>query len=172
MTKTLLNPQMLDNKRTMREIEQNKIRQTQYYNRGAKHLPELHPGDNIRVAPRIGKERHWTPGTVKKKVNIRSYEVEREDGRIVRRNRRHLRLNRANDCGTRAMINGQGDTEVECAENNPSTKDNNAEKSQTADSTPGPTTLKSSSVPDSTISQTRSGRVVKPPSRFNDFVKQ
>ena len=68
-----------------------------YYNRGAKELDELHPGDRVHIQPQrsqLGKKKEWTPAKVEEKVDIRSYQVRTEDGRVYRRNRRHLRRTR------------------------------------------------------------------------------
>ena len=46
----------------------------------------------MRVAPKPGdRERKWVKARVEDQVDIRSYEVRTEDGRLYRRNRRHLR---------------------------------------------------------------------------------
>ena len=42
----------------------------------------------------FGKKTDWTQARVEGKVDIRSYQVRTEDGRVYRRNRRHLRRRR------------------------------------------------------------------------------
>jgi len=45
----------------------------------------------VRVAPKQGdRERKWFKARVEEQVDIRSYEVRTEDGKLYRRNRRHL----------------------------------------------------------------------------------
>ena len=66
-------------------------RKTNYYNHGTKEMPKLHAGDTVRIRP-FGKEKSWTKAQVRDQVDIRSYEVRTEDGRVYRRNRKNLRL--------------------------------------------------------------------------------
>lgn len=74
------------------KLKAQKAKQSFYYNRGAKELQELHPGDVVRLEPSKGKA--WTKAEVEKQADIRSYEVRTEDGRVFRRNRRQLRLSK------------------------------------------------------------------------------
>ena len=72
-------------------------KQSLQYNKGAKELEELRPGDIVRLQPqksKFGKKTDWTQARVEGKVDIRSYQVRTEDGRVYRRNRRHLRRTR------------------------------------------------------------------------------
>ena len=72
-----------------------KSKQAKYYNQNTKELPPLHTGEVIQVAPKPGdRERKWFKAQVEDQVNIRSYKVRTEDGRLYRRNRRHLRQSR------------------------------------------------------------------------------
>ena len=67
------------------------------YNKGAKKLEELRPGGIVRLQPQkseFGKKTDWTQARVEGKVNIKSYQVRTEDGRVYRRNRQHLRRTR------------------------------------------------------------------------------
>lgn len=63
-------------------------RQTRYYNRTAKSLVPLKPGDSVRL--RLPGNSTWSPGICKEQVAPRSYIVE-SNGKVYRRNRRHLR---------------------------------------------------------------------------------
>lgn len=57
-----------------------------YYNQGAKDLSELHHGDVVRL-----KDKRWDKrAIVNKLVAPRSYQIELEDGSVLRRNRRDL----------------------------------------------------------------------------------
>ena len=74
-----------------------KAKQSLQYNNGAKELEELCPGDTVRLQPqksKFGKKTDWTQARVEGKVDIRSYQVRTEDGRLYKRNRRHLRRTR------------------------------------------------------------------------------
>lgn len=56
-------------------------------------MSKLHEGDTVRIRP-FGREKTWTKAQVEDQVDSRSYEVRTEDGRVYRRNRRHLRRSR------------------------------------------------------------------------------
>lgn len=56
-----------------------------------KELRHLEPGENVRIQPLKPHAREWTEATVSKQLTGRSYEVETDDGRKYRRNRRFLR---------------------------------------------------------------------------------
>ena len=76
-----------------RKLSVQKSKQAYYYNEGAKELPELKEGDVVRIKPLkpTEKRKPWTRASVEGKVDIRSYKVRTEDGRLFRRNRKHLR---------------------------------------------------------------------------------
>ncbi|PFX26091.1 Uromodulin [Stylophora pistillata] len=48
-------------------------------------------GSTVRINPPKYKQQ-WTQATVEEQVGVRSYQVTTDDGRVYRRNRRHLRL--------------------------------------------------------------------------------
>ena len=61
--------------------------QLYYYDRNAgPELPELEDGEEIHV--RRGKQ--WKPAKVIRKSDVRSYQIQPEDGQEIRRNRRYL----------------------------------------------------------------------------------
>ena len=67
-------------------------KQAKYYNQNTKELPPLQTREVVRVAPKPGdKERKWFKARVEDQIDIPSYKVRTEDGRLYRRNRRHLR---------------------------------------------------------------------------------
>ena len=71
------------------KIQFNKAKQSFYYNRSAgPKLPELQQDDHVMFKKEAESE--WRPAVVKGKVNIRSYNVEDERGRIFRRNRKFI----------------------------------------------------------------------------------
>ena len=68
-----------------------KSKQAKCYNQNTKELPTLQTGEVFRVAPKPGdRKRKWFKAQVEDQVDIRSYEVRTEDGRLYRGNRRHL----------------------------------------------------------------------------------
>ena len=75
------------------KLRERKAKQAYYYDRTAKELDRLKPGDLVRVKLRPDS-REWTKAAIDKEVDIRSYQVRTEDGRIYRRNRRHLKHSR------------------------------------------------------------------------------
>ena len=82
-TASQLKPAVVDAKQQLLRQQQ---KQKRYYDRGAKHLPSLKPGDSVHI--RDGKR--WKPAVVvKKHRHPRSYVV-CSDGTEYRRNRRHL----------------------------------------------------------------------------------
>uniref|UniRef100_A0A5S6Q9Z0 RNA-directed DNA polymerase n=1 Tax=Trichuris muris TaxID=70415 RepID=A0A5S6Q9Z0_TRIMR len=70
------------------EIRAKRKAQEKFYNRGAKNLPQLAPGDRVRV--QATKTREWESGIVLKEVAPRSYLVRVRDV-LLRRNRRFIR---------------------------------------------------------------------------------
>lgn len=66
-----------------------KERQTYYYNRGTRELSPLRKGDAVVMLP-SPQVRKWKKAQVEDQVNVR-YAVRTEDGRVFRRNRRHLK---------------------------------------------------------------------------------
>jgi hypothetical protein len=90
-TAKLLAPRVVENHD--QEIVKSQDRQANYYNRGAKDLPHLRNGDKVRIQDHGQgiKKGPSVKATVKAEVGIRSYEVETQDGRVLRRNRSHLR---------------------------------------------------------------------------------
>ena len=72
------------------KLETLKERQAHYYNRGAKDLKPLTPGDVVCIAPTQGQQ-DWRQATVKREVATHSYEVETNSGQTLRCKPRHLR---------------------------------------------------------------------------------
>ena len=167
------------------KLQLQKAKESLYYNKGAKELEELRPGDKVRLRPstsQIGKKKDWTQARVEGKVDIRSYQVRTEDGRVYRRNRRHLRHTHEvmpnSDPGTKllprpvprpATANASNDfvpsatpsTNVSTDPRN--TTPEQTDKSQT-DHPVGTAHSKQASLPP--LMTTRCGRVVRPPSRY------
>ena len=85
-TSILLSPEVPD---VHGRIRRAKERQGFYYNRHAKNLPQIKPGQNVRM--QLPNEVRWSVGICRKRLDNRSYLVE-VNGRVYRRNRRHLRM--------------------------------------------------------------------------------
>ena len=80
-SKKLLKPHLVTDVRE-RKLQRKEI-QTRYYNQNVKELPCLIKGDVVCVKPQAsdGKQR-WTKAQVELQVDVRSYAVRTEDGRL------------------------------------------------------------------------------------------
>ena len=142
-------------------------RQAHYYNRGARDLKPLKIQDPVRIAPPdgLGQTREWKRGTVTKVLPNRSYEIQ-SDGVNYRRNRRHLRFTQRKQ---------QEPLELEDIAPEEFTE-SSVMKDKTSTKTATDMKLTMESSDESVTSKapqpiTRSGREVKEPIRFKDYVK-
>ena len=87
-TSELLKPKIVEN--ISGKLLKRKQIQAKHYNISAKELPPLSTGEIVRVKP-ADRSGQWFKARVEQQVDVRSYEVRTEDGKIFRRNRRHLR---------------------------------------------------------------------------------
>ena len=137
-----------------RELVYRQQKYKRWYDRGAKDLEPLHPGDVVRV-------RHndqWQRGFVSSQHETpRSYIVETEYGSTLRRNRRDL-------IHTREDPPPSTDPPCDDVESGPAT----VPPSQSSSSEPPPESAVKSSLPSSKDKRTRCGRMVKLPVRFED----
>ena len=90
-TANLLRPQITED--LHQKLLFNKERQAKYYNRGARTLARLNPGDTVRMyhGSSKTKDQELLKASVRSQVGTRSYEVVTKDGKTFRRNRVHLR---------------------------------------------------------------------------------
>ena len=89
MKATLLTPEIAET--VLAEKTKKHQKSQAYYDRTAKDLNELKPGDTIRVKPEgLLKGQEWKKGTVSQNCGYRSYDVN-VDGKLLRRNRVHLK---------------------------------------------------------------------------------
>ena len=80
-TSYLLKPKVQED--VKEKLLKQKSKQAKYYNQNTKELPPLQTGEVVRVAPKPGdRERKWFTAQVEDQVDIRSYEVRTEDGRL------------------------------------------------------------------------------------------
>ena len=96
-TNELLKPKIVENVRG--KLLKRKQLQAKHYNISAKELPPLRKGEIVRVKP-TDRSGRWFKARVEQQVDVRSYEVRTEDGKIFRRNRRHLRNSKEPACTT------------------------------------------------------------------------
>lgn len=82
-----LQPKVVDPSLVRKKQKERKTYQKQYYDKDSRPLPDLKEGERARVQIQ-GK---WKPVVVMDKaVTPRSYIVKTEEGRLLRRNRKHL----------------------------------------------------------------------------------
>ena len=90
MTAALLKPSVSDEDVTHTKLHRRQQQQTKYYNRGARDLQPLEPGDTVQVQPWRAGRKEWQKGVVKSRIDKRSYEAELPQG-LLRRNHVELR---------------------------------------------------------------------------------
>ena len=122
-----------------------------YYDRRSKDLKPLEKGESVMIQPQLFGKKEWTKGTVVDSKG-RSYEIQTPTGRIIRRNRVHLKH----------VPSTKKNSAVPTA---PETQGQEA-KAQDLNSkvmTPRPATLSPDATPVTQPTRsTRSGRVIKP----------
>ncbi|XP_061168990.1 uncharacterized protein K02A2.6-like [Saccostrea echinata] len=129
------------------KIDNAKQKQAEYYNRSAHPLSQLSVGETVRVKT---PNRPWEKGTVTEAIpERRSYKVTTEAGANYTRNRKHFR--KSNELPVSRDI----PCDLPCETN---------EAKEVAPDVPKPVTD-----PKNTV--TRSGREVKPPVKYNDYVR-
>ena len=89
-TSELLKPQSVYTEEAKKQTRRRQERQAHYYNQGAKDLPPLEEGDQVRMRPFKLGQKAWEKATVTKRYDERSYEIETDLG-IYRRNRVDLK---------------------------------------------------------------------------------
>jgi hypothetical protein len=155
VTSTSLQPKVAGEARERLQLRQNRMKTA--YDRHAKPLPMLGRGDvvrlqhNGRLQQAVVQSLHDTP---------RSFVVKTEEGGMLRRNRRHLIKSQESPPDCNPPLD-----DIPSAPDLPAVLDSpdvvaSSSASSNANSVPPAGILKTS----------RSGRVVKPPVRFRDFV--
>ena len=94
-TSELLKSKIVEN--VQGKLMKRKQLQAKHYNISAKELPPLSKGEIVCVKP-TDRSGRWFKASVEQQVDVRSYEVRTEDGKIFRRNRRHLRSSKEPVC--------------------------------------------------------------------------
>jgi hypothetical protein len=91
MTSNLLEPQNINKNNVKCGIQRNQTKQAFYYDKNSKDLSTLEEGDTVRMKPfTLKSNATWEKGTITKRLDDRSYQVETDSGSF-RRNRVHLR---------------------------------------------------------------------------------
>jgi len=163
-TESLLKPNFIDGKAAKTDIKRKQLLQQKYFNRKAKDLPPLQEGDQVRLKPFVKSKGEWARGTVVRKLDERSYDVQNEHG-VVRRNRVHMKL--TNERPQQPNINSHGSdpkpptipAPSEGKEISPSEVPTQSDAIETVSE---PTSVKP------TQQTTRSGRLVNKPIRYSE----
>ena len=131
----LLKPDNVNLPTARNEIQKNKYNQETYYNKSAKDLAPLKPGDVVRIQPSqsIGSDEDWEKGVISKTVQKRSYEV-RTDRGIYLRIRRHLRKSNEDVQDNKFMQDGKYDFDI-CTYSNQETGTENRNTQETESKT-------------------------------------
>ena len=103
-TSNLLMQQNNNHQLTKDAIQQQQNRQQGYFNRHAHDHPILEEGESVRIQPFVNNKKVWRKGTVLRKLDSRSYEIE-ADNTIYRRNRVHLKNLKVNEPDTPEPVN-------------------------------------------------------------------
>ena len=112
----------------------------------------------VRIAPQQGNK-EWEKGVVKKKHSERSYEVQKENGRFIRRNRKYLRK-------TKEQFNPYNAPEDTNIKPNDTSENKNIE----SENKNIETNHKQTTTEDETPNYSRYGRQLTKPSWMKDFV--
>lgn len=132
-------------------------KQKQYYDRMAKYLPDLQPGEGIRMQ----KGDSWKPAVVlEKHEQPRSFIVKTPDGKLFRRNHRHLRKTRETDSST---FEKSVDMDTDSQQSVDASQSNALDSKDISNKRNG-----NESVEKEQAYRTRSGRNVKIPAKYKD----
>ncbi len=84
---TLLEPVTKSTLDVSSRLMADRLKAKSYYDKGAKPLPELNPGDTVRVQTQQGS---WIPAKLMEEHPYRSHSVMTPTGSVIRRNRRDI----------------------------------------------------------------------------------
>ena len=148
-------------------LQERQMKQESYYNRGTKPLPDITPGETVRL--KQGKV--WQPVVVSERHrNPRSHVVQSGDGQMYRRNRQHLQKTREPPM----QVQHHNDSEdinpppyEPAGQSLPATPTRAEVRQQTpAVAIPLPTPA----VPMMMTRSRTSGRIIRPPPKLRDYV--
>ena len=183
-TQSLLKPRNPVNPESI-HLRSNQERQAKYYNRTARDLPILKPGDTVRMKPFALGQKSWDKAHVTKRLDERSYEVQ-SAGTTFRRNRQHLVKTRQPTQFEQSVRDQATPNEI----NDHQTSSNT--RTSVAQTRPERTRLRPSphrslagqknvipplashpqgeKSPPHSLMQIRSGRIIKAPAKFKDYI--
>ncbi|XP_023314756.1 uncharacterized protein K02A2.6-like [Trichogramma pretiosum] len=146
----------------------NQLKQKEYFDRGAKMLSPLKEGDYVKIHDENRVLPHRNGVIVREGSEPRSYQVKTEEGRILCRNRKMLskgtNFNTADKCGDEI-------SNTELSNTLPPSEPQESELLASADKEVTPNQSQNyDTQANEPMRQTRSGRTVKMPSKYKDFV--
>jgi transposase InsO family protein len=155
----------------IKNMRKEKDRQAHYYNRTAKDLRELQPGDTVRMKPTQLRDKEWKKGTIIGREGSRSYNVQTQDG-TYRRNRSHLKDTREerNDFTVFREYTSPSIEDLPENDRKPAI-DETADLEQNANDQPMVITSSEVTTNRESAPTTRYGRVVKPPRYLENYVQ-
>ncbi|KAL9979645.1 hypothetical protein ACROYT_G017335 [Oculina patagonica] len=150
VTEDMLKPQLYDPEEVLPKLKERQRKQKMHHDKTAKELPPLKEGEVVRVK----EGRKWNPARVTQVLpSPRSYKVETENGEY-RRNRRHL------------LKTGESQTQDVTTDDD--LTETGSESTSVAATPEHPETQP---VVTPTTTTSRSGRTIREPERFKDYVK-
>lgn len=155
-----LSPKTIKPRRVRKKTKAKQNYQRHYYDKGSKPLPNLEKGDVVRIQQRG----LWKPAIVENSAQTpRSYNVRTSDGSVYRRNRRYIMKT-----SEKPFVPQNNFPDM----NKPTISGNDHSTTEVVkDIQPNNSTVKPESVTqDREIRTTTSGRVVKRPVKFDDYV--
>ena len=183
-TQSLLKPRNPVNPESV-HLRSNQERQAKYYNRTARDLPILKPGDTVRMKPFALGQKSWDKAHVTKRLDERSYEVQ-SAGTTFRRNRQHLVKTTQPTQFEQSVRDKATPNEIHDQQTSSNTR------TSVAQTRPERTRLRPSphrslagqknvipplashpqreKSPPHSLMQTRSGRIIKAPAKFKDYI--
>lgn len=179
----LLEPKVADN--VPSDIEHRRRKAKAYYDKGAYPLPALTIGEVVRMQP-LDRTGSWSKVAVVKKIAERSYLVKTDQGHLLRRNRRFLRSTGESQDMSPSVRTSEAvpatNLQTMSVPKEPQTmaetQPSQAEEPQQQEEMPTEENIQPSIAdpgdphgPESTNPMTRSGRAIKTPAKFKDFVK-
>ena len=184
-TQSLLEPRNPVNPHESVHLRSNQERQAKYYNRTARDLPILKPGDTVRMKPFALGQKSWDKAEVTRRLDERSYEVQ-SAGTTFRCNRQHLVKTTQPTQFEQSVRDKATPNEIHDQQTSYTTR------TSVARTRPEKTMLRASSncflagkknvtpppvshpqgekSPPHSLMQTRSGRIIKPPAKLKDYV--
>ncbi|UYV78403.1 K02A2.6-like [Cordylochernes scorpioides] len=168
MKTTKLKPAFISTENILQQKRENQYKMKEYYDRNAKLLPKMSSGEQVNAKT----SNAWRPATIIGEANQpRSYIIQNNEGRMLKRNRVHLRP-RSYPVGQRRS--SQSSPQLDPAPSTSSESSGQREPGEFPRLNLSPEELApSTSTPignyneGGTAYTTRSGRVVKPPKRFD-----